>query len=98
MRQLHYYPSTASMAPHIVLQEIGAPFDLVLVDRTQDAHKTAAYLRLNPNGTIPVFVDGTLVLYESAAICLHPADTHPQAQLMPPVGSAERAHAYKWLI
>ena len=98
MRQLHYYPSTASMAPHIVLQEIGAPFDLVLVDRTQDAHKTAAYLRLNPNGTIPVFVDGTLVLYESAAICLHLADTHPQAQLMPPVGSAERAHAYKWLM
>ena len=98
MRQLHYYPSTASMAPHIVLQEIGEPFELVLVDRTQDAHKSPAYLRLNPNGTIPVYADEGLVLYESAAICLHLADTHPKAQLVPPVGSLQRAHCYKWLM
>jgi glutathione S-transferase len=98
MRQLHYYPSTASMAPHIVLHEIGEPFELVLVDRTRDAHKTAAYLQLNPNGTIPVFVEGGLVLYESAAICLHLADTCPQAQLVPALGSPSRAHCYKWLM
>jgi glutathione S-transferase len=98
MRQLHYYPSTASMAPHIVLHEIGEPFELVLVDRTQDAHKTVAYLRLNPNGTIPVFVDGGLVLYESAAICLHLADSCPQVRLVPALGSQARAHCYKWLM
>ena len=98
MRQLHYYPSTASMAPHIVLHEIGAPFELVLVDRTRDAHKTAAYLQLNPNGTIPVFVEDDLVLYESAAICLHLADTSPQAGLVPAPGSQARAHCYKWLM
>lgn len=98
MRQLHYYPSTASMAPHIVLHELGEPFDLVLVDRTQDAHKTAAYLQLNPNGTIPVFVEDGLVLYESAAICLHLADNSPQARLVPPPGTAARAHCYKWLM
>jgi glutathione S-transferase len=80
------------------LHEIGAPFDLVLVDRTQDAHKSPAYLRLNPNGLIPVFVDGDLVLYESAAICLHLADANPQSGLIPPVGTAARAHAYKWLM
>ncbi len=98
MRQLHYNPSTASMAPHIVLREIGAPFELVLVDRAQDAHKSAEYLRLNPNGLIPVFVDGNLVLYESAAICLHLADCSPHAALVPPPGTAARAHAYKWLM
>ena len=98
MRQLHYYPGTASMAPHIVLHEIGAPFQLVLVDRTRDAHKSTAYLRLNPNGLIPVFVDGDLVLYESAAICLHLADCNPHAALVPPPGTLARAHAYKWLM
>ena len=98
MRQLHYYPSTASMAPHIVLHEIGAPFELVLVHRMQDAHKSAAYLQLNPNGLIPVFVDGDLVLYESAAICLHLADCSPNAGLAPALGTAARAHAYKWLM
>ena len=98
MLQLHYYPSTASMAPHIVLQELGVPFELVLVDRTADAHKAPEYLRLNPNGLIPVLTDGDLVLYESAAICLYLCDRHPQAKLAPALGTAERAHFYKWLM
>ena len=98
MRQLHYYPSNASMAPHILLEEMGVPFELVLLDRDHDAHKSAAYLRLNPNGTIPAYVEGDLVLYESAAICLHLCDTVPQAGLIPAPGTPERAHCYKWLM
>jgi glutathione S-transferase len=98
MIQLHYYPSTASMAPHVLLEEIGAPFQLVLVDRTQGVHKTQQYLKLNPNGLIPVLTEGDLVLYESAAICLYLCDSHPAAALAPPLGSAERAHFYKWLM
>ena len=98
MKQLYYYPSTASMVPHIVLEEIGVPYQRVLIDRMQNAHKTPDYLRLNPNGLIPVLVDGDLVLYETAAICLHLCDTHPEASLVPPVGTAERAHFYKWLM
>ena len=98
MIQLHYYPSTASMAPHILLEETGVPFELVLVDRTEGVHKTQQYLRLNPNGLIPVLTDGDLVLYESAAICLHLCDSVPEAALAPALGSPERAHFYKWLM
>ncbi len=98
MLHLHYYPGTAAMAPHIVLQELGVPFELVLVDRPADAHKSPDYLKLNPNGLIPVLTDGDLVLYETAAICLYLCDMHPQAQLAPPSGTVERAHFYKWLI
>jgi glutathione S-transferase len=98
MLHLHYYPGTAAMAPHIVLQELGVPFELVLVDRPADAHKSPDYLKLNPNGLIPVLTDGDLVLYEAAAICLYLCDMHPQAQLAPPLGTVERAHFYKWLI
>ena len=96
--RLHYFPSNASMAPHMILEELGVPFALERVDRTNDAHKSPAYLALNPNGTIPVMVDGDLVLYETAAICLHLVDTHPQAGLAPAVGTPERAHFYKWLV
>ena len=96
--QLHYYPSTASMAPHILRCELGVPFELLLVDRTQNAQKMTAYLTLNPNGLIPVLTDGPLVLYEAAAICLHLCDTHPAAGLAPAVGTGERAHFYKWLM
>ena len=96
--QLHYFPGNASMTPHLLLEELGVPFELKLVDRANQAHKSAEYLKLNPNGLIPVLVDGDLVLYETAAIVLHLVDTHPQAGLAPAVGTAERAHFYKWLV
>lgn len=98
MLKLYYYPSTAAMIPHIVLEELGVPYERVWVDRTRDAHKSDAYLRLNPNGLIPVLIDGDVVLYETAAIVLHLCDTHAQAALAPPVGSAQRAHFSKWLM
>jgi glutathione S-transferase len=98
MKTLYYFPSNASFAPHILLEEIGTPFALSLVDRTSDAHKSPEYLKLNPNGLIPALVDGSLVLYESAAICLHLADTSPAARLAPELGSEARAHLYKWLM
>ncbi len=96
--QLHYYPSTAAMIPHIVLEELGVPYERVFVDRMRNLHKAPEYLKLNPNGLMPVLVDGDLVLYETAAIVLHLCDTHPQAKLAPPVGTPERAHFYKWLM
>ena len=98
MLQLHYYPGTAAMTPHILLQELGVPFELVLVDQMADAHKRPDYLKLNPNGLIPVLTDGDFVLYETAAICLYLCDRYPAAGLAPALGSAERAHFYKWLI
>jgi glutathione S-transferase len=97
MIDLHYFPGNASLTPHLLLEELGTPYRLVLVDRAQDAQHSAAYKALNPNGKIPTLVDGPLVLWETAAIVLHLVDTHPAAGLAPPVGTAERAHFYKWL-
>lgn len=100
MLHLYHHPGNASLAPHLLLEELGARFELHLIDRDAAAHKTAAYLRLNPNGLIPVLIDARsgreLVLYEAAAICLHLADTH-QAALAPPLGSDARAQLYKWM-
>lgn len=96
--KLYYFPGNASMTPHCLLEEIGQPFELLLVDRTKNAHKDAGYLKLNPNGVIPTLVDGDLVLYETAAIALHLADKHPEKQLVPALGTAERAQCYKWLM
>ena len=105
MPTLHYHPGNASLIAHIVLEEIGAPFALEFVDRAHAAHKSKAYLALNPNGLIPVLVDDAtagratpLVLYETAAICMHLADVHPEAALLPPLATPERANAYKWIV
>lgn len=95
---LHYFPGNASLTPHLLLREMGVPFDLQLVDRAANAQKAPAYLKLNPNGLIPVLVDQDLVLYETPAIVLHLVDTHPQAGLAPVVGTPARAEFYKWLM
>ena len=82
----------------MMLREAGVPFELRLVDRTRDAQRSIDYLRLNPNGRIPVLEDGDLVMFETAAIALHLVDRHPDAGLAPRVGSPERASFYKWMV
>ncbi|WP_414473764.1 glutathione S-transferase family protein [Microvirga sp. M2] len=98
MLVLHYYPGNASLLPHMMLREIGAPFEMRLVDRDNNAQKSPEYLKLNPNGRIPVLADGDLVLFETVAIALHLVDRFPEAGLAPQVGSRERGEFYKWMV
>lgn len=98
MYTLYYYPANASAAPHMLLQEIGAEYNLALVDRKVDGQKSEEYRKINPNGRIPALQDDKLVLFESAAIVLHLVDHHPEAGMAPQRGTAERAKFYQWLI
>lgn len=98
MIELYYYPGFISLVPHILLEEIGALYQLIFVNLSGGAHKRPDHLRLNPNGLIPVLVQDDLVLYESAAICLHLVDSYPGCNLAPATGSGERALFYKWLL
>jgi glutathione S-transferase len=97
MYQLHYFPANANAAPHMLLEELGAKYDLALVDRAKNAQKSKEYLKINPNGRIPTLVDDKLVVSEAAAIVLHLVDRHPDAGLAPKVGTPERAKFYQWL-
>lgn len=97
MYKLYYSPGKANLAPHMLLEELGIDYELVLVDTDNNEHLGAEYLKLNPTGRIPVLIDGELALHETAAICLHLADCHPEAGMAPAPGTAERAVFYKWL-
>jgi glutathione S-transferase len=97
MIELYYSPTDASMMPHIILEELGLPFSLKLVDRSVNEQKSLEYLQLNPNGTIPTLVHDGLVLFETAAIAIYLAELKPEAGLVPNVGSAERGAFYKWM-
>jgi glutathione S-transferase len=98
MYTLHYFPGNASFAPHVLLHEAGAEHQLKLVDRKTNAHKGAEYLAINPAGRIPALEDENLVMFESAAICLHLCDCHPDMQMAPEPGTPERASFYKWMM
>jgi len=96
--QLYYYPLNASMAPHFVLEALGVDYELILVDRTAQGQKSPAYLALNPAGRIPTLVDGERVICESPAICMHLAESHPDANLIPAIGSESRADFLQWMM
>jgi glutathione S-transferase len=98
MITLYYSPGTASLAPHFLLEELGVPYELVLVDTTQQEHQKAAYLSLNPKGKLPFLVDGDLHLSESAAICLYLCERYGKETWSPALASPERAHLYQWML
>jgi glutathione S-transferase len=81
----------------MVLTEIGVKFELILVDRKSNAHKSSDYLTLNPTGRIPTLSDNDLIIFESAAICLYLCEKHPDSGLIPKPGNPLRAKFYQWL-
>ena len=89
MYKLFYSPGTASMVIHQLLIELNVPFELVLVDFATEQQRTPDFLKLNPQGRVPVLVDGDVVIYESAAILLYL--TEKTQQLAPAVGTPGRA-------
>ena len=83
MYKLYYDPGSANMAPHAVLEEIGAPHELVLVDIDKGEHRGAAYLEINPHGRVPTLVEDDFVLYESTAILEYLEACFPAPALVP---------------
>ena len=53
MLKLFYAPGACSLAPHIVLEEIGAPFELGAANAREGAQRSPAYLSVNPKGRVP---------------------------------------------
>lgn len=86
-----------SLAPQILLEEIGAPYELIWVGKS--APELEALRRVNPAGRVPSLVlpDGTAVA-ESAAILIHLTNAHPEAGLAPPAGSTAHARFLQWMV
>lgn len=97
MYKLYWDPGSANMAPHAVLEEIGAAHELVLVDIDKGEHRDATYKKLNPNARVPTLDHDGMIMFEAAAICLYLAERHPEAKLMPAPGTPSRGHFLQWL-
>ena len=79
-----------------MLEEVGAPYDTVLLDYGTTM-KAPAYLAINPMGKVPAIRHGDTVVTEVAAICAYLADAFPQAGLAPAPASRLRGPYYRWL-
>lgn len=94
---LYGSPSTAALVVHWLLIELDIAHELVLLDFDTQEHKAAAYLALNPAGVVPTLMIDGVVLTEAAAIALYLADRHPEAGLLPALGTPQRGDAYRWM-
>jgi len=95
--RLYHSPGSRSTRVVWALEEIGTPYAVTLV--TREDRKTDDYVKVHPLRRVPVLEldDGQLV-FESAAICLQLADLYPDAGLIGPLGSDERALTYQWTL
>ena len=76
MKKLYTWNTPNGQKPAILLEELGATYELIPVDITNAAQFSDDFVRINPNGKIPAFVDDDVVLFESGAILQHLADEH----------------------
>lgn len=90
--KLYYSQGACSLAPHIILEELGMPYTAQQLVGDHDDHSRPEFLKLNPNGAVPVleFADGR-VLTEGVAIQQYLADLQPELGLAPRNGTWERA-------
>lgn len=86
------------MAPHFILEEIQVDFELIKVDRKSNAQKSQDYLALNPAGRIPTLIDNGQPIFESSAICIHLSETNAATNLIPEMGSRDRALFFQWMM
>lgn len=82
---------------HMLLEEVGASYQLSKLDLMKGEQKNPEYLQLNPNGKVPTLVDDGFVLWESNAILLYLAEKFPAAKLLPTDGH-DRARMFQWLL
>ncbi len=98
--QLYSLPTPNGVKVSIMLEEIGLPYEVHLVDFGKDDQKTAEFLSLNPNGKIPAILDPNgpggkpLPLFESGAILQYLAE---KTGKLLPQDAARRYQTIQWL-
>jgi glutathione S-transferase len=94
--KLYHQPGSRSGRVVWLLEEIGEPYDVEIIQR-EDKEKPE-YRALHPLGRSPVVATDEGPLFESAALVLHFADLQENTDLMPPVGTYERGLVYQWVL
>ena len=83
MFRLYYAPGTCALATHIALEEVGAPYEAVLVDFRSQGQRSPEYLAVNPKGRVPALVTESGTLTETPARLCFVAQRFPKAELAP---------------
>jgi glutathione S-transferase len=91
-----YHREGAGRPPRVcwALEEVGAPYDHVVMSTEEG--RAEEHAKRHPLGRVPVLETDDGLLFESAGLCLHVADSHPEAGLIAEPGTFERGQVYQW--
>jgi glutathione S-transferase len=93
----YHWPMSRGRMVHWMLEEIGAPYRVVVTNLEKGEHKTPAFLAVNPMGKLPTIVHRGTVVTECGAIITYLADEFPAASLAPRVGDPARGAYLRWM-
>jgi len=94
---LFHSPQSRSAGALILLEELGADYELHVLNLKKGEQRRADYLAINPMGKVPAIVhDGALVT-EQGAVYAYLADLYPEAGITPAIGDPLRGPYLRWL-
>jgi glutathione S-transferase len=93
----YYTPMSSATRVQWALEELGLPYDRVRVDLASGEQRKPEFLKLNPNGKVPVMVVDGQPVFESLAMLLYLAETYGVDKRLFPAPGAERLEAFKWM-
>jgi glutathione S-transferase len=95
---LFHAPNSRSGGARALLEELGVPYDLHVLNLKKNEQRDAKYLAINPMGKVPAILhDGALVT-EQPAVYLYLADLYPQVGLAPAIGDPLRGPYLRWMV
>jgi len=94
---LHHSPNTRSTGALILLEELGAPYQLHVMNMKAGENRQPAYLAINPLGKVPAITHGEALVTEQVAVFLYLADLFPAKGLAPAIGDPLRGPYLRWM-
>jgi glutathione S-transferase len=95
---LYHSPNTRSSGALTLLEELGAPYELRVLNMKAGEQRRPEYLGVNPMGKVPALKHGDALITEQVAIFLYLAGLFPKAGLAPAVGDPSRGPYLRWMI
>lgn len=94
---LYHVPNTRSLGARVLLEELGASYDLHVLNMKKNEQRDPAYLAINPMGKVPAIRHGDALVTEQPAIYIYLADLYADAGLAPAIGDPLRGPYLRWL-
>jgi glutathione S-transferase len=95
---LYHSPNTRSTGALILLEELGAPYDLRVLNMKAGEQRQPGYLAVNPMGKVPALKHGAALVTEQVAVYLYLADLFPETGLAPAIGDPLRGPYLRWMV